>query len=213
MSALRWPSEVITNRRRSAAIVAVVVAVAAAVIGALVYYLEAPRFNIVALELGGHGRPYPPLAPTASALRWDFVFIAGYGIALLLGTWLIAPWVAKTATAKKIVNAGRAVAVVAIAAGLAGNRVLGWGIGHRSLSSGWRGLLLGAASTSAVIKFCALLPAGAVAREPNESVGASLRIFLWDAAGNNRGARLATPVRSGCSKAELYGTYRFGTMS
>ena len=163
MNAFRWLRQVIVNPRRSVAIAAVAIAVAAVVIGALVYSLQAPIFDIIAVELGGHGQAHPLPPPTARALRWDFVFIAGYGLALLLGTWMIAPWVAQTSTAEKIVKVGRVAAVVTIVADLAENGFLGWVVGYPSLSSGWRGFLLGAASTSAVIKFCVLLPAAAIA--------------------------------------------------
>ena len=137
-------------------------ALAAVIVGAVIYRINAPHLNIVAVELGGRGQPYPLPAQTSSALRWDFLFILGYGIALNLGTY-VARFVAHTPMATSIVRAGQIAAAVAVVADFLENLFLLTVTGHPGMSHGSRSVMLDAASVSAVLKFCAFIPAAAIA--------------------------------------------------
>ena len=132
-------------------------ALAAVVAGAVIYRMNAPHLNIVAVELGGRGQPYPLPAQTSSALRWDFLFILGYGIALNLGTY-VARFVAHTPMAMNIVRVGQISAAVAVVADCLENLFLLTVTGHPAMAHGSRSFLLDAASVSAVLKFCAFIP-------------------------------------------------------
>src|SRR5690349_12922873 len=61
---------------------AVVGAIIAIVVGLWVYAANVHGIDIVAVELGGADQNWPLPAGTAHAVRWDYVFIAGYGVAL-----------------------------------------------------------------------------------------------------------------------------------
>lgn len=139
-------------------------AVAAIALGWSVYavMVDAPMADVVAVELGGHDQSadWPVWLP--GALRWDFAFIAGYGIALLAATFFIASWVARTVRAEKVVLAGRIAAVTVIVADCLENTLLLIVGGHPSWDSAWRHLMLDAASVFAVLKFSAFLVAGVV---------------------------------------------------
>ncbi len=147
---------------RTRAALTAVAAIAATAAGIAIYRINAPQFNIVAVELGGRHQPYPLPAATASALRWDFLFILGYGLGLNIGCYA-ARFVAHTPTAKNIVRAGQIAAVIAVIADCLENVFLLTVTGHPSLAQGSRGVWLDAANVAAVLKFCALLPAAAIA--------------------------------------------------
>ncbi len=138
--------------------------VAAGLAGLVVYLTQAPRhFNIVPVELRGHDQPYPLPGPTAHTLYWDFALIAGYGVALIIGNYVVTPHVARTRVALNAVRLGQAAAILAIVAACLENAFLLLVAEGAADSSGWRDFLLDAASTSAVLKFGALIPAVAAA--------------------------------------------------
>lgn len=128
------------------ALLTTLVAVVLAAGGALLYAFNAPDLDVVGIELGAV-TPLP--AGTDTALWWDFVFIAGYGLALLLGT-TAAIWVAWLPRAEELTRFARIAAVVTILADVLENILLL--TGERDAAAG-----------AATVKFCALLPATLVA--------------------------------------------------
>src|SRR5689334_10945552 len=73
---------------RSLAWMYLVGVVAGLVAGAFAYRRRVAEGDLILVELGGADQPWPPPATAESALRWDFLLIAGYGLALLLGLLL-----------------------------------------------------------------------------------------------------------------------------
>src|SRR3954462_2306478 len=83
---VRWSSPCSLSRRDAG--ICAAVSVSAVIAGLVVYQMCAPRVPIVRVELGGAGQPWPFPAGATGAIRWDFAFIAGYGIALTVGLLL-----------------------------------------------------------------------------------------------------------------------------
>ncbi|KAA9166375.1 hypothetical protein FPZ12_002090 [Amycolatopsis acidicola] len=130
------------------ALLTTVAAVVLAAAGGVLYTLYAPGLDIIGIELGTV-RPLP--AGTDTALAWDFVLVAGYGSALLLGT-TAAVWVAWLPRAEEFARFARISALVAIVADVLENVLLLSGDVVRDAAVG-----------AAAVKFCALLPAALVA--------------------------------------------------
>ena len=131
--------------------------------GTWLYTANAPRLNIVAVELGGHGQRWPLPSGTSSAIAWDYAFIAGYGLALWLGT-TTARWVFWSPRAAALARLGRGATVVVVVADLIENLCLtvalsSAGPGRSTLAT----RALDAAATAATIKFTVLVPAAAIA--------------------------------------------------
>jgi len=152
--ALLRPAEHRPDRRTAAA--TAVAAIGAAVVGFVLYLLVAPDVPIVGIQLGGGTQPTPLPAGTAAALWWDFVFVAGYGVALVLGT-TAAVWVSWTPRALELTRFARIAAVVVVLADVVENVLLL--VATASPGS----MLLDFAAGAAIVKFCALLPAGLTA--------------------------------------------------
>jgi len=138
-------------------------AIASVALGTWVYSAHAPELNIVAVELGGHAQTWPLPSGTSTALAWDYAFIAGYGLALWLGT-TAARWVFWTERAASLARLGRRAAGVVVVADLVENLCLTValnGTGHNP--SGLQSTALDAAATAATIKFTVLVPAAVLA--------------------------------------------------
>ncbi|NKQ52040.1 patatin-like phospholipase family protein [Amycolatopsis sp. K13G38] len=153
-SALLRPAENRPGRRGAAATVAVAIIAAAA--GPALYLLFAPHVGIIGIQLGGAAQPTPLPPGTAAALWWDFVLVAGYGLALLLGT-TAAVWVSWTPRTLELTRFARIAAVVVILSEVVENVLL---LAATSAPSPW---LLHCAAAAAIVKFSALLPAGLTA--------------------------------------------------
>lgn len=118
--------------------------------------------DIVSLELGGrHSTARQLMNPgyVQDALHWDFLLIAGYGAALIIGAGL-ACWLVRSSSSRWM-RFGFFAALVTVVADCAENLLL-----LRAVSGSE--LLLGincfdAAAVVAVVKFCALIPAAATA--------------------------------------------------
>ncbi|HJQ48042.1 MAG TPA: hypothetical protein VJ870_17240 [Amycolatopsis sp.] len=141
---------------KATAVLTALAAIVTTAAGLTLYQLFAPPVPILAIELGGGGQPVPLRAGTSTALWWDFAFVAGYGIAILLGT-TAAIWVGWTPRAQELARFARIAAVLAIAADLVENVLL---LVATALPGRW---LLDSATAAAVLKFSAVLPAGLVA--------------------------------------------------
>jgi hypothetical protein len=131
--------------------------------GTWVYTANAPQLSIVAVELGGHGQRWPLPSGTSLAIAWDYAFIAGYGLALWLGT-TAARWVFWSPRAAALARLGRGATVVVVVADLIENLCLtvalsSSGPGRSTLAA----RALDAAATAATIKFTVLVPAAALA--------------------------------------------------
>lgn len=150
------PRPEVPPRRR--ALGTVVAALASVGVGSWLYAENAPALDILAVELGGRGQRWPLPDGTQAAVLWDFLLIAGYGVALWLGT-TAAMWVFWSSAAAEVARLGRVAAVVGVGADIVENLLL------TAASQGWgeRAPLLDGAATAATIKFSTLLPAAAVA--------------------------------------------------
>ncbi|EWT01312.1 phospholipase [Intrasporangium oryzae NRRL B-24470] len=143
---------------RGKAVATVVAALAAVAIGAWLYGRQAPAIDILAVELGGGEQTWPPADGTASAITWDYVFIAGYAIALWLGT-TTARWVFWSPRARRVALLGQGATIVGVTADLTENVLL-----SRALASDGRpSALLDAAAVAATVKFSVLTVAVVVA--------------------------------------------------
>lgn len=117
--------------------------------------------SVVAFELGGATRAPDYIAAWGrtnleTTIAWDFVFIAGYGLALLIFGRL-AVWLAHPESLNKLMKIGLSAAVVAILADLFENTVLLLGLNHHANFLKLNCYDLGA--ISATVKFCAVVPA------------------------------------------------------
>ena len=138
-------------------------AIASLGLGWSVYAANAPSLDIVAVELGGRGQTWPLPAGTSSALTWDYAFIAGYGLALWLGT-TAARWVFWSRRAASLARLGRGAAVVVVVADLLENLFLTIALnGTGPTPSTLAATALDAAAIAAVIKFTVLVPTGIMA--------------------------------------------------
>jgi hypothetical protein len=138
-------------------------AILALVVGQWLHIALAPKMNIVAVEIGGHGQPWPLPPGTSSALAWDCLFIACYGLALWLGT-TAARWVFWSPRSRAAARLGRHATVVVVVAGLAENLALALAlVGAGPSRSTFAARALDVAAIAATIKFTVLLPAAAVA--------------------------------------------------
>ena len=138
-------------------------AVIALLLGEGVYRGTVPSsLDIVAVELGGAGQPWPLPASTASALRWDFVLIAGYATALLWGC-RVAHRLVRGLWLKRIALIGAAVSTVAILSDCTENLLLLAVIGQPDRPATARAGLLDSAAMAATVKFSALVPAALIA--------------------------------------------------
>jgi len=134
-------------------------AIASAVGGAWVYSAQAPTLDIVAVELGGQGQTWPLPPGTSSAIAWDYVFIAGYGLALWLGT-TAARWVFWTPRAAHLALLAQGATGVVVVADVVENLCLTVALQGRGTSpSTLPAAALDAAATAATIKFTVLVPA------------------------------------------------------
>jgi hypothetical protein len=176
VKATRWKRRFLVFGKHVATFCAAAAAVAALVLGAWRYHdsvTVTPKPNalhpaakdakIVLIELGGrHSAPdlVTNVSNTRDALHADFVLIAGYGTALIIGIGL-ALWLVWPTRARQWVWFGLFSAILAIAADCAENAFLLHAIsGHKTL------LTLNCydlASVAAVVKFCALVPAAVTA--------------------------------------------------
>jgi lysozyme family protein len=138
-------------------------AIASLVAGLWLYTAQAPKMNIVAVEIEGHAQPWPLPAGTFSALAWDYPFILGYGVALWLGT-TAARWVFWSPRAATLARLGRGMTVVVVVADLIENLCLTLALsGAGSSRSTFEARALDAAAIAATIKFTVLVPAAVLA--------------------------------------------------
>lgn len=154
------------DRSRPVALLAMVAAVAAVAGAGRIYQVSAPQKldgrGIVSIELGGRNQPYPLPNGTTRALWWDLVFIGGYGIALLLGIWLLARLLPDPKWHRRRSFAYTA-AVVTIGADLLENMFL-FVAGYLNTTTPWlRNGVLDGATAASVLKFSAAIPATALA--------------------------------------------------
>jgi hypothetical protein len=143
---------------RARAFATVAAAVGALLIGGWLYTRRAPAIDILAIELGGRDQTWPPVAGTEEAIGWDYVFIAGYGLALWLGT-RAARWVFWSPRASRVARLGQGATVVAVLSDIVENVMLSRALASDTTPSA----LLDAAAVAATIKFSALVVAAAVA--------------------------------------------------
>jgi len=139
--------------------------IASLIVGVWLYSSHAPAsLEIVAVEVGGSQQHWPLPTSLTTALWWDFAFITGYGIALLLAT-TVATWVFWSPGAKMIAHVGRGAAIVAVVADLVENLFLALALrgGAGRTPSVWQARFLDAAATASTIKWAALVPAALVA--------------------------------------------------
>jgi hypothetical protein len=146
---------------KSGALGKVGVAVVSLVVGGLLYALNAPAVDMLARELGGRRQELPPPSGTVEALWWDFVFIAGYGVALWLGT-TVAGQIFWTQRGKRVARFGWGAGVAAVAADVVENALLIVGLQMEPDEALTR-WVLDAAAAAATVKFSALVPATIVA--------------------------------------------------
>ncbi len=124
-------------------------------LGVWCYAANAPGVDIVAIQLGGRGQPWPPPEGTQAAVNWDYVLIAGYAVFLALGT-TAARRVFRRARPARV---GQVMAVVAVAADVLENVLLTAAI----RGEGTPGPVLDAVAVTASVKFAALAVASPVA--------------------------------------------------
>lgn len=146
------------SRRRAGAQMAVAVGALAA--GSALYAWQVDfAGDIVAIELGGNGQAWPPPdSGLSSALWWDFAFIAGFGICLLLLTDL-ARRLFWTSTARALAVAGAACAATAVLADIVEDVLLLTALQWPDAA----GVPLALAAGAAAVKFSVLLVAAPVA--------------------------------------------------
>jgi hypothetical protein len=145
------------------ALVVCVGAVASLVIGSWLYTAHVPPLNIVEVELGGRGQDWPLPAGTSTAIAWDYAYIAGYGLALWLGT-TAARWVFWTERAASLARLGRGAAVLVVVADLIENLCLTVALNNVGpRPSGLASTALDAAAIAATIKCIVLVPTGILA--------------------------------------------------
>ncbi|MDQ0381606.1 hypothetical protein [Amycolatopsis thermophila] len=153
---MRWRDVLPRAGRTPGRGAAALTAVAAPVLGGLglgLYLAYAPDTGILARELGGRDQPLPFPPGTATTLWWDFALVAGYGLALLLGT-TAALWVSQPHTAMhEVARFARIAGLVAVVSDVVENVLLL--VGTRDPKP----LLLDFATAAAVTKFAGLLPA------------------------------------------------------
>ncbi|GHE81326.1 hypothetical protein GCM10017786_09630 [Amycolatopsis deserti] len=130
-----------------------VAALVLAAAGAGVYLAFAEDAGIVGRELGGRAQPLPFPPGTAATLWWDFALIAGYGLAILLGT-TAALWVTQPHTrTHEVARFARIAGLVAVISDVLENVLLL--VATRNPDP----VLLEFATAAAVTKFAGLLPA------------------------------------------------------
>jgi len=145
------------------ALVVCVGAVASVSAGTWLYAAHAPKVSIAAVELGGRGQAWPLPSGTSSSLAWDYGFIAGYGLALWLGT-TAARWVFWTQRAATLARLSRGAVIVVVVADLIENLCLTIALnGAGSSPSTLQVTALDAAATASTIKFTILAPTAAMA--------------------------------------------------
>ncbi|MFD4190569.1 hypothetical protein [Amycolatopsis thermoflava] len=138
---------------RSRAASTAVAALLLAALGTGLYLAFAADTGIVGRQLGGRGQPLPFPPGTAATLWWDFALIAGYGLAVLLGT-TAALWVCQPGTAMhEVARFGRIAGLVAVVSDVLENVFLL--VATRDPAP----VLLELATAAAVTKFTGLLPA------------------------------------------------------
>ena len=155
-----WPKRIL-------ALAGAAIAIAALVLLTLVYNHQAPvkNANIVSFELGGRDNAAKLVqrygtASLRSTIQWDFLFIAGYGAALLIGAGL-AMWLTWQEVVRRLLPLGLALAAITILADLAENLLLLLGLaGHPKLGPAY---VYDASAVAATVKFCALVPAAVTA--------------------------------------------------
>jgi hypothetical protein len=142
--------------QRSHAIARGVAALVSLGVGVWVYCANAPRhLDIVGVELGGSRPTWPLPNGTSTALHWDFVLIAGYGLALWFALTL-ARALTRTPRTKAVAAVATVFALTAVAADLAEDFSL---LTASTKHSRW----LDVATGAAVIKFSCVIPAAIVA--------------------------------------------------
>ncbi|MCU1428939.1 MAG: hypothetical protein JWL83_2939 [Actinomycetia bacterium] len=143
-----------TTIRRVDALIYVVASVLSLAAGIVLYRAMAPHLDIVKVELGGSGQPWPLPAGTRTAVRWDFALIAGYGLALLFAMRLA--WaVFWSPRARTIAFGATCLAAAAVLADVAENILL---LAANRPHQG----ILDWATAAAVVKFCCIVPAAIV---------------------------------------------------
>src|SRR3954462_12877030 len=144
---------------RPVAIAMLCVAVAAFVAGAWLYLTHRGGTSgaaVLALELGGTGRPAVP----SSVIWWDAALIVGYGVGLGLCAWL-ATKVVRSPGARNWASFGLFAVVVAVLDDIVEDALLLRGLAGHPEPFTSRGVYV-AAAAAAVVKFGALFPAVAV---------------------------------------------------
>ncbi|HET7397208.1 MAG TPA: hypothetical protein VFJ94_01700 [Intrasporangium sp.] len=175
------PKRDVPSRRRALGLA--VAALASVGLGGWAYAANAPALDMLAVELGGRSQYWPLPPGTEGAVAWDYVFIAGYGLALWLGTGS-AGWVFWSPRAAQLARLGRVAAVVAVVADLIENLLLTAAL----RGVGDRGRVLDAVAAAATVKFSTVLPAAVVAL-----LGVVVTLFrLWVARFGPYGDRHAT---------------------
>jgi hypothetical protein len=145
------------------ALVVCVGAIASVSAGTWLYAAHAPKVSIAAVELGGRGQAWPLPSGTSSSLAWDYGFIAGYGLALWLGT-TAARWVFWTQRAATLARLSRGAVIVVVVADLIENLCLTVAVNGTGASpSAVQATALDAAATASTIKFTILVPTAAMA--------------------------------------------------
>lgn len=131
--------------------------------GTWLYTANAPHLSIAAVELAGHGQRWPLPSGTSSAIAWAYAFIAGYGLALWLGT-TAARWVFWSPRAAALARLARGATLVVVVADLIENLCLTVALAGAGPSrSTVAARALDGAATAATIKFAVLVPAAAMA--------------------------------------------------
>lgn len=124
-------------------------------LGAWCYLANAPALDIVAIQLGGRGQPWPLPEGTQAAVNWDYLLIAGYAVSLALGT-TAARWVFRSSRTARL---GQLTAVIGVTADLLENLLLTAAI----RGTGARGPVLDLVAVAATVKFAALAVAVPIA--------------------------------------------------
>jgi Putative peptidoglycan binding domain len=138
-------------------------AIVSFVMGLWLYNAHVPKMNMVSIEIGGHGQPWPLPAGTLSALAWDYPFILCYGLALWLGT-TAARWVFWSPRSATLARLARGATMVVVLADLAENLCLTLALnGAGPARSTFESRALDGAAIAATIKFAVLVPAAAMA--------------------------------------------------
>lgn len=155
----RWviPKREPRDLSRAKAWLLVLGAIASFTAGVLVWVVKAPDVPIISIELSGSGQAFPLPAGTDLAVRWNFAFTAGYGIALFLAI-VLADAVFWTGQARKVLRAAPLLALGTVVADVTENVMVRTAI-HRASARPW----LDFATAASVLKYSCVIPATAVA--------------------------------------------------